>query len=384
MNKFYPKLLKIINDNCIENGLTFPAKIAVYLNNLKETPKCVVCGNKCTYHKSMKYMFGSYCGNKCWMNSNKIKEKAVNNVPNKIKEMSLIESIYYKNNNGLRSTEDYIKNSHPNDYNKIIEYSKRFDDGISWVEKIYLYLNNLDTIPKCLYCGKNVEFLTFRKGYRTFCSTKCSGSSPQTQLKIYNTLHDGNYENKLKISREKYKQTNLEKYGCENVLQNEDIKNKRKKTNLERYGCENALENVEIRNRIKQTNIEKYGCEYIGQSQIIKNKIKKTNIERYGCENILENEEFRNKIKETFFKKYGCENPTQNPEIREKIKKTNLERYGFEHPSQSEIVKNKTKETNLKRYGVEYLFQSSEFIKNAQEIMIKKYGEIWFKLINQI
>ncbi len=404
LGKHYPNLHKIIIENCEEANLIFPAKIALYLNDLVESPKCIICGSKCKYHKSMKYTFGHYCGNKCWMNSNEIKKIAENNIPNKIKEMSLCESINFKNNNGLRSTENYIKNSHPDDYNKIVEYSKKFNEDISWGEKLYLYLNNLSKIPCCLNCGESVEFFNFRAGYREFCSGSCSVNSPQTQLKRHNTLHNGDYENKLVVSREKFKQTNIEKYGYEYPMQNIEVQNKLKKTNMERYGfeyaiqneqikekikqtcwekygCENSAQNEEIKNKLKETNVIKYGVEYIAQNKEIREKIKKTNLERYGVECIFSDPKIREKIKKTNIEKYGCENPMQNKEVNDKAKKTNIEKYGCEHAMQNEEIKNRTKETNLKRYGVEYVMQDATFIENARTIMIKKYGEIW---VNQI
>ena len=77
------------------------------------------------------------------------------------------------------------------------------------------------------------------------------------------------------ISQEKRKQTNLEKFGVEYPLQNEEIKEKIKKTNLEKFGVENPLQNEEIKEKIKKTNLEKFGVEYPLQNEEIREKQEK-------------------------------------------------------------------------------------------------------------
>lgn len=67
------------------------------------------------------------------------------------------------------------------------------------------------------------------------------------------------------------KQTNLEKYGVENVSQNQSIKEKIKKTCLVRYGTTSTLKSKDVQNRIKQTNLKKYGVENVSQSKEIIN-----------------------------------------------------------------------------------------------------------------
>lgn len=70
--------------------------------------------------------------------------------------------------------------------------------------------------------------------------------------------------------------TNLEKYGCENVFQNENIKNKIKKTCLEKYGSESAIQSECVKNIIIKNNNKKYGVDYPSQHKDIKNKVKKS------------------------------------------------------------------------------------------------------------
>ena len=134
----------------------------------------------------------------------------------------------------------------------------------------------------------------------------------------------------------KTKKTNLEKYGVEHSLQNEDIINKAKKTMLLKYGVENAANSIEIQEKTKLTIKKKYGVEYITQTEEFKNSAKKTKIEKYGNENFTNFEQ----IKQTKKEKYGDEYYNN----KDKAIETNLERYGVENVSQNDNVKLKKKE----------------------------------------
>ena len=130
-----------------------------------------------------------------------------------------------------------------------------------------------EQLKHCKNCGKEMKY---SKGlYNDYCSYKCRSSSNEV--------------------REKVKQTNLEKLGCEYPTQNK-----------------------EVREKIKQTNLERYGCEYVSQNKEVQEKYKQTCIERYGCEHVLQNKEIREKYKQTCIERYGCEHPAQNKEIKEK------------------------------------------------------------------
>ena len=95
---------------------------------------------------------------------------------------------------------------------------------------------------------------------------------------------------------------------------------KNKKTNIEKYGCENVFQIKEIKEKIVKTNNEKYGVDWITQSDNFKEKSKITNIERYGYENAAQSDLIQNKMKKTCMEKYGVENATQNIEIFNKQK----------------------------------------------------------------
>ena len=204
-----------------------------------------------------------------------------------------------------------------------------------------------EQLKHCKNCGKELKY---SKGINhDYCSHKCSNNSKEVKDKI--------------------KQTNLERYGCEHPAQTKKIKDKIKQTNLETYGCENVFQNKGIKDKIKQTCIERYGCENPMQLKEVKEKIKQTNLERYKCKYPLQNKEIQEKYKHTNLEKYGYKNPLQNKEIQEKIKQTCLERFSYENPTQNKEVQNKIKQTNLERYGYECSLQSEkarEKRKNSQ------------------
>jgi len=127
-------------------------------------------------------------------------------------------------------------------------------------EKIYILLNDFFKRPQC-YCGNNVSFESFTKGFKSYCSTKCAANSLQKQQKI--------------------KQTNLKKYGVENVNQLKKFKEK-----------------------AKQTNLKKYGVEYSSQSKIVKQKKHNTNIKRYGNKSTFSNKNVNTKVIITKKKKF--------------------------------------------------------------------------------
>lgn len=65
--------------------------------------------------------------------------------------------------------------------------------------------------------------------------------------------------------KEKRKQTNLKKYGSENVFAAESVKEKIKATNISRYGVENYSSTPECKNKVNATNECKYGNVNIGR-----------------------------------------------------------------------------------------------------------------------
>ena len=180
-------------------------------------------------------------------------------------------------------------------------------------------------------------------------------------------------ENPMQLDefKEKVKDTNLRKYGVENYSQTEECKSKIRETNLDKYGFEYLFESEEFRDSVKSSNLDKYGVEYYSQTNEFSSKLKETSIKRFGVDNPMKSEKVMEKLKKTFINKYGVSNPNKLDSVREKIKKTNLENFGFEHASQSPVIKNKIKKTSIDKIGVSNIMYSEEFRK--ENFMISKH-----------
>ena len=251
--------------------------------------------------------------------------------------------------------EKYIKNKYTLLYNKIIEFN--LNKNISWLNKLYDFIYNIKENPICKNCGKELKFKNkISIGYGIYCSNKCT--SQATRLIV--------------------KQTNLEKFGVEYPLQNEEIKNKIKENNLKKYGVTSTLSDNNVQEKIKQTNLEKYGTENPFGSDKIKEKIKQTNLEKYGVEYSSQNDEIKEKTKQTNLEKYGVKTSLCLDENRKKMILKNLEIFGVEYPLQNEIIKNKSNKTILKKYGVDNISKSEHYKTKIENNIV----EIWSKKLN--
>ena len=199
---------------------------------------------------------------------------------------------------------NYIRN-----IDKYPEYKNylltRYDDekclrNIIW--RIYFKQEHRNVCP---ICGNITPFdkNNFNKTgtlYRKYCCSSCAAKS--------------------KERNDKYKHTCLLKYGVENPLNIEDVRQlsitnaqskesvyKRNKTYAERYNGRGLGSDI-IANKIRTTIKDKYGVNYPAQSTYIKDKIKETNNVKYGSDWIVTSSEFKEKSKNTCIEKYGVDN----------------------------------------------------------------------------
>ena len=283
-----------------------------------------------------------------------------------------------------------LKNScYNNEFYYLFKYLVKFEEFSAWFYSEYKDYSEFMKYPnKCVRCGKPsvIEY--------------CKNCQNTDEFYEWRT--------------NKTKQTNLEKYGVENVYQSKEIKNKIKNTKLKKYGDENynnrekfnltnlnkteeeKLERIEkikkshnsksreevecMIKKSKQTKLEKYGDENYNNSE----KTKQTNLEKYGVENVRQSNIIKDKIKNTKLEKYGDEHYNNMC----KNKQTKLERYGSENYNNSKqisqalklktqeekaVIKEKVKQTMLERYGVEHNKKSNFLnIENLNEDYVKK------------
>lgn len=136
------------------------------------------------------------------------------------------------------------------------------------------------------------------------------------------------YCNKCKYIKIKY--TNLLKYGVDNVMNITENIDKMKSTNLLRYGHECSLHNDIVKqkkndsfiindsiNKGKKTRIKtcisKFGCENVFQNKNIREKQKSTCLSKFGFENASQNSDVKEKVKNTMLRLYGIPHPSCNP-----------------------------------------------------------------------
>lgn len=112
------------------------------------------------------------------------------------------------------------------------------------------------------------------------------------------------------------------------------------------YACKKCV-HLKARNSV----INKYGVENIFQDELTKEKIKKSNMEKYGVKYYSQTESCKEKIKKHSFEKYGVANYLQTEESKEKARNTSLEKYGKPYYIQTEEGKHRIKETLYKKYG---------------------------------
>lgn len=152
-------------------------------------------------------------------------------------------------------------------------------------------------------------------------------------------------------------ETNLERYGVENVFQSEEIKEKSKNTCVEKYGVTHPMKNAEILEKAKQTCLERYGKKFAFNQDYVYEKIRKTHKEKYGVEFPLQSIEIQVKIEATFLEKYGVKRPILSAYFRQLM----LERYGNE----VYVLTDDYKEKMLDKYGVIYPTQNPDIFEKA-------------------
>jgi len=145
--------------------------------------------------------------------------------------------------------------------------------------------------------------------------------------------------------------------------------NSRNATMIDRYGSL-SYNNSEKR---KQTNLDRYGVENVSQSvELNKNKItkiKQTNLDRYGFEYASQNDEVKKKNRKTFLTNHpGYNSSSQLPGVGEKI--SNIVK--------SDVVKKKKESTFQNKYGVDYGLQNKSIMQKKLETTLKRYGTPYY------
>ena len=256
--------------------------------------------------------------------------------------------------------------------------------GRNFSEKLYQFIYG---IPACRWCGSNSNrFVSFIKGYAVYCSKKCSNRA----------THNERTQNQKDANAHLWEERNCERCNTSFTVQkrstqrfcgipcsskaiaNDETRlNTIKKTKNDRYG-DVYYTNIE---KTKDTNLKRYGVENVFQSEEMQNKIRDNNFKKHGVKYSSQIPNVKEKIKQSNLNNYGVENASKCPEIKERVKTTNQVRYGVDNVFSLETVKSKIKDTNVNKYGVEYPSQSEE-IKN--KIKNKTHKKIFLQVISRI
>lgn len=160
----------------------------------------------------------------------------------------------------------------------------------------------------CPICGNKIN-LNFE--FREVCSRECVNKNPKT--------------------KEKRRETFIEKFGVDNPQKSEIIKDKTKKTNLRKYGNSCSLLSEQAKKKARETNLRKYGTENSLSSKIIQEKVKKTLIKNLGVDHPSKSKTVREKFRNTMIEKHGVDHPSKSKKLLDKARKTKLTNYRTKH-----------------------------------------------------
>lgn len=158
-------------------------------------------------------------------------------------------------------------------YDELITSTSFLTVSVEDRTRVFCVMNNIYNEPKCKVCGKPVTFNKSKGMFNVYCPNSISACS--------------HADGELQAQRTK---TMVTKYGTENPMQNEEIKNAAKKTMIERYGVPYPILSKDIKNKIKRTIKERYGVDNISSIAIVKQKREQTNIVKYGTTTFAESQ----------------------------------------------------------------------------------------------
>jgi hypothetical protein len=259
-----------------------------------------------------------------------------------LNKIELVNFLKIDNSGGRKSKEGFFKKNLP-DLAIIINHHNELyfnNHNFIWKQKIYNYINNLTKIPKCknIECNNNCNYSKLENKYYSYCSKKCSTSSIES-------------------------------------------KNKIKETCLNKYGVTNPMKNTNIREKVRKTIKEKINDDSNYYSNICQ-KRKRTWIKIYGVDNPNKNKKIVEKKKNTCIKKYNMVSNLCTDENKRKVKETCLIKYSVDNPMKSNKIKEKLDESCQKKYGKKRFILTTEHINNNSKNNKQKAILIFSKLLN--
>lgn len=265
LKKNYPDLYQeVVDYNTSKFDDTFSLRQCVYnyTNQIKEIPKCVVCGKPSRFvwnEKTKDYGYSRVC---CFECSKKDKKK-YENIKN-----TCMKKYGAENPFGSKDVQDKIKKTLLEKYgSESVGGIKEFEDRIKRanIEKFGVE-----------YASQNLDV---KKKIRNTLMRKYGVDSP---MKIDGAI-------------DKVKHTCMERYGVSWNSKSKSVVDKRKATFLVKYGVENPFQLDSVREKARAA----------VSSKVVQDKIKKTIMDRYGVESIAKIPGVREKRNDTMTRLYG-------------------------------------------------------------------------------
>ena len=151
------------------------------------------------------------------------------------------------------------------------------------IEDLYCIYYNIEQ-PRCKECNKKVKLKSWNKGFKTYCSKKCSNKNLE---KIKKCIENTDYGLIALKNKEAWKN--------KSSIEKEVIQKKKEETCLQKYSVDNPAKSSIVKEKVQKNNLLKYGVPWVTQTKLMKEKSRKTKLLRYN------NEYFNNpkKIKES-------------------------------------------------------------------------------------
>lgn len=154
----------------------------------------------------------------------------------------------------------YLNDKLSSEYRYIIN---RYKDSKSFKESLYRIKHGIEIRPICEECKGELKFVPNNKKpiFNRFCSKHCANNN--------------------ELSKQRLKETCMQKYGATNVAKSKYFKDKYIKHIREKYHDDtivNAWQAPEVITKIKRTCIEKYGVSNFGLTAAHQNKLKSKDV----------------------------------------------------------------------------------------------------------
>lgn len=193
-----------------------------------------------------------------------------------------------------------LKNKYPEIYDKIIKH-QNINQLKTVAESIFWIINDIKEHPTCIglsdkCTNPKLKFKNITHGYSQYC-IKCCTLDENYQYKYKQTmLKKYGVDNPMKIQyvKDKIKNNNIEKYGVESTNQIEIVKNKKIKSYLKNLNYDNPNKNKQVQLKKRNTCLQKYGKEFVLQVEEIIDKRKSTCINKYNESNWMKTDEAKN------------------------------------------------------------------------------------------